>query len=296
VHLAEELFVRLFMVTLVFVILASALSVWFAHLGAQPLSGPAAITIAVAGLSAAFAISALLRPRRAYCWLRYSRARQIAPAAAGALAMLVNGQDSPSWWIALALLTMTATVSSFRLSMAAASLAAAAFLLGTVVRGERIIGAEDAGVLASTIGLVAYTIVSAYIVDGFARFVLALHRLEHELMSAPAPAPLRVENLAPPPETCDVSLDDRTKRRASRDPSRPSCLTVRQLEAVLLARDGLKQAEIAVSLGISPRQVERLLSEARARAGAATTSQLVAMVVTDHLVATPTGIAQDDAP
>jgi DNA-binding CsgD family transcriptional regulator len=93
-----------------------------------------------------------------------------------------------------------------------------------------------------------------------------------------------------------VSLDDRTKRRASRDPSRPSCLTVRQLEAVLLARDGLKQAEIAVSLGISPRQVERLLSEARARAGAATTSQLVAMVVTDHLVATPTGIAQDDAP
>jgi len=39
------------------------------------------------------------------------------------------------------------------------------------------------------------------------------------------------------------------------------------------------QAEAAASLGISRRQVERLLAEARERAGASTTSHLVAMLV-----------------
>jgi len=52
---------------------------------------------------------------------------------------------------------------------------------------------------------------------------------------------------------------------------------------VALARDGLRQTEIAACLGISTRQVERLLSEARTRSGAATTSQLVAMLVADGI-------------
>ncbi len=47
----------------------------------------------------------------------------------------------------------------------------------------------------------------------------------------------------------------------------------------LLVRDGLNQSEAAACLGISRRQVERLLGEARARAGAATTSHLMAMLV-----------------
>ncbi len=64
----------------------------------------------------------------------------------------------------------------------------------------------------------------------------------------------------------------------------PGPLTPRQLEAALLIRDGLNQAETAASLGISRRQVERLLAEARERAGAATTSQLVAMLVQAGLV------------
>jgi predicted DNA-binding protein (UPF0251 family) len=47
----------------------------------------------------------------------------------------------------------------------------------------------------------------------------------------------------------------------------------------LLIRDGLHQSEAAASLGISRRQVERLLGEARERAGPLTTSHLVAMLV-----------------
>jgi DNA-binding NarL/FixJ family response regulator len=63
-------------------------------------------------------------------------------------------------------------------------------------------------------------------------------------------------------------------------------LTSRQLQAALLARDGLKQPEIASALSISSRQVQRLLSQARQRMGATCTTQLLAMLVTDDL-ATP---------
>ena len=62
-------------------------------------------------------------------------------------------------------------------------------------------------------------------------------------------------------------------------PALGSPLTPRQLQVALLIRDGLNQSEAAASLGISRRQVERLLGEARERAGASTTSHLVAMLV-----------------
>ena len=52
---------------------------------------------------------------------------------------------------------------------------------------------------------------------------------------------------------------------------------------LLLVRDGLLQAEIALALGVSTRQVERLLASARSRTGTATTSQLVAKLVTEQL-------------
>jgi DNA-binding CsgD family transcriptional regulator len=61
-------------------------------------------------------------------------------------------------------------------------------------------------------------------------------------------------------------------------------LTARQLEVVVLLRDGLRQDEIARCLSISPRQVERLVADARARVKATTTAALVAMLVQDGLV------------
>ena len=64
-------------------------------------------------------------------------------------------------------------------------------------------------------------------------------------------------------------------------------LTARQLEEAFLVRDGLHQDEIAACLSISRRQVERLLQQARERSGAATTSELVAMLVRSQFVPPP---------
>jgi DNA-binding CsgD family transcriptional regulator len=59
-----------------------------------------------------------------------------------------------------------------------------------------------------------------------------------------------------------------------------SRLTARQLEVALLLRGGLRYAEIAERLGITPRQVAR---QARERASAGTSSHLVAMLAQGRL-------------
>ena len=72
--------------------------------------------------------------------------------------------------------------------------------------------------------------------------------------------------------------------------SGPSDLTPRQLEVVLLLRDGLQQPEVAEVLSISRRQVERHVAEARERTGARTAAELVARVVRDGLDPPPGGM------
>lgn len=64
---------------------------------------------------------------------------------------------------------------------------------------------------------------------------------------------------------------------------RASRLTARQLEVTLLLRGGLRYAEIADRLGITPRQVARLAGQARERVSAGTSSHLVAMLAQGRL-------------
>lgn len=60
-------------------------------------------------------------------------------------------------------------------------------------------------------------------------------------------------------------------------------LTPRQDEAVTLAAAGLRQTEIAESMGISIHQVRNLLSQARRRTGAGTTRELIAIAMTQRI-------------
>jgi DNA-binding CsgD family transcriptional regulator len=274
VVLTEELYLRLFRLACAFLLAACPISVWFGG-----VRGHEALTWVFAVGGAVFAVAGVGRPRPVYCWLRHTPARQLLPAAAGAVAVLLNAPDSPSWWIALGLLLLTPTVGSARLSLALAAITAAAYLAGTTLGGMRLIGRGDAGVLAGGVGLVAYTLVACFVVDAFTRFVLGLHRLEREVVERREP-PLRVPGTGAAPTPSEPAPRPRS---AAASRARSSLLTVRQLEAVLLARDGLKQPEIAGCMGISPRQVERLLADARERTGAGTTSHLVAMLIADGI-------------
>ena len=286
VVLAEELYLRLFVLALAFVLVSGMLSIWFGAGSAAPLAVTLPFSLAVG----VFAVAGLLRPRRVYGWLRYARWRQLAPAVLSALAMVPTGPDSPLWWPALALVILVTSISSLRLSLLAAVLNAAGYVAGTVVGGEAIIRGGEAGILAGAVGFVAYTLVGSFVCEAFARFVLGFARLERATSMG---EPRRVSSIVldDPPAPRDAPGDDLASghgvarrppaplRRTVTAPAARSPLTPRQLEVALLVRDGLNQSEAAASLGISRRQVERLLGEARNRAGASTTSHLVAMLV-----------------
>jgi DNA-binding CsgD family transcriptional regulator len=281
VHLAEELYVRLFRLVMLLTIAGSALSLWLGGLG--PPGGPGVVTFLFAGIGTALAVFGLARPRQLYCWLRYNRAHQLTPTLLAVLAVTLNGAGSPSWWVALPLLWIVADVSSTILAVAAALVTAGAYLATTAATGTPLVSHGNAGILAAAVALPINTGIGRLAAEVFARFVLNLHRVELEQHTEERGEPMRVENLAPTPQREFVVPRVAAPAGRERLRARTSLLTSRQLEVALLARDGLLEGEIAACLGISVRQVERLLHDARERSGAATTSELVALLVTGRL-------------
>ena len=276
VYLTEELYLRLFILTLLLTVIGCALSVWFAVIGSHT---SLLLTSVIAAVALAFAVLALARPRPCYLWLRHSRLRQLSPAAFAIVAVLCNDPDSPSWWVALPLLWVIAAVSSTTLSVAAATVAAGAYLAGTALGGESLVHNGDAEILGAAIALPGNILIGRLVAEVFARFVLRLHQLERRAEAPAPPRPVRVvagPGIADSPAMPRPAPADTQKRRRSH-------LTSRELEVILLVRDGLLQTEIALALGVSTRQVERLLASARSRTGTATTSQLVAKLVTEQL-------------
>lgn len=280
VYLVEELYLRLFTLTLLLMLVGCAVAILFGELAHDNSQTTLTWTFAVGGVGVAAA--GLARPRAAYLWLRYSTARQLAVAGPVAVALLISGPDSPSWWIAMPLLWVIATVSSSAAAITAAFATAAAYLAGTLIGGQPLIDHSDAGILSAAVALPANTLVARVIVEVVARFVLRLSRLEQ----TPTPRePVRVTNMAPTPG--GLAPRRRSPEYLPSSAERLSRLTARQLEVALLTRDGLLRGEIAVCLGISPRQVERLLHDARVRVGAANANELVAMLVTGRLASHP---------
>ncbi len=276
VYLTEELYLRLFILTLLLTVIGCVLSVWFAVIGSHT---SLLLTSVIAAAALAFAVLALAKPRPCYLWLRHSRLRQLSPAAFAIVAVLCNGPDSPSWWVALSLLWVIAAVSSTTLSVAAATVTAGAYLAGTALGGESLVHNGDAEILGAAIALPGNILIGRLVSEVFAQFVLRLHQLERRAEAPAPPKPVRVvagPGISDSPAIPRPAPADTPKRRWPH-------LTSRELEVILLVRDGLLQTEIALALGVSTRQVERLLASARSRTGTATTSQLVAKLVTEQL-------------
>jgi DNA-binding CsgD family transcriptional regulator len=290
VHLAEEFYVRIIRVGFAIVLVGCGLTLWFATLEHGSPGPTTALFVAGAAL---FAVAGLARPARVYLLLRSRRSLQVAPAALGAIAVLLDGPDSECWWIALPLLWIVATVSSTWLAVGAAAVTGLALLAGTILAGQALLGPQDTGVLPTAVGLPAYTLIGRVLVDGFAGLVLGGRRLivaEQQQM----PCLLKVPNLAA--STAASTTHQAPPSAAQRTPRPASRLTARQLQVTLLLRDGLRQTEIAACLGISLRQVERLLGAARERVGATTTSELVAMLASGALAHSTAYKANPDAP
>jgi DNA-binding CsgD family transcriptional regulator len=294
VHLCEQLHIRLLALALVLLGAAGVIAVPLAQ--TNPLEGVRPLTIVFCVLAILAAACGLIRRRETYLWLRHNRTRQLTPGLIAAAIVLADGPYSPSWWIALALALTVTTVSTTGPTLIAGTLTASAYAAGTLLRGASLLPGGDTEYLTVIGGLIVNPLIARAVIESFARFVLRLHRLEQEAATAAAqPIPLgsvvSTHAVELPAKEQEQRAEEHTQHERPSTPHRrdASRLTARQTEVVLLARDGLRQAEIAECLGITTRQVEHQLAQARHRAKATTTAQLVAMLVSLRLVPAPSG-------
>jgi DNA-binding CsgD family transcriptional regulator len=141
------------------------------------------------------------------------------------------------------------------------------------------------------LGLPLWTATAGGLVEWLARFILRVNR--STMTGTPVPpdpssadtggiarSPRPAGGTPPPPEAASAA-------RSHREAARAAGLTARQLEVIVLLRDGLRYDEVAAVLGISVRQVQRHVAGARDRLHAGTTAEVVARVVGVGLVPPP---------
>jgi DNA-binding CsgD family transcriptional regulator len=287
VHIVEGLYVRLFRLMTALSVAGIALCVYFATAGTADGTHLSAVPLIM--LAGGFVTAGVARPVEIYRWLRHNESRQLTPALLTAAALVLGGRNDPGWWIALPVLWITAVVSTTRTTAIATILTAAGYLAGTWLAGDPLVGSAatarglGSSLLAGTIELILDAMLARLIIEMFARFTLRLHELQARAFRPPPPLRVRSYQTARPAR----SLRPTIRRPAVPHAPAAGRLSARELELALLLSDGLRQPEIALALDISTRQVQRLLAQARARAGAATNEQLVAMLRSGGLVPEP---------
>lgn len=217
---------------------------------------------------------AAVYPAQAYRVIRrHPSVLVIAGAILGVAAVLVGRNDVQLFLPMVAIIGVLGIAAPLRVVAAAAVVAAAGLAVPHVAHGEGDIGAA----LVVVVPPVMYWL----IVESIARFALQLHRGMRDATSRqPAPrATSGVDGTAPRARPAAASRS-RAPRPALPQPAviriGGASLTSRQLQVVLLACEGLRQAEIGACLGIGPQQVGRHMREARRRTGTATGPQLMA--------------------
>ncbi|MCP9490421.1 MAG: LuxR C-terminal-related transcriptional regulator [Solirubrobacteraceae bacterium MAG38_C4-C5] len=269
VELSERFYRGVFVGCLVFVALAAA-----AALALLPLRDPvgigAAPTIALAAALVLLAPLGVWRSRELYLLFRREPKWEL-PVVAVAAALVAYPLRSELWWPSCALLMLIGTLAPLRRTAAYCLAVLLINLVAHVIAGDL----DD---------IPAVTIIGLWVGFGFwsAAFALSTDRLaSHILRMRQAPAdeprdpPLRVDATVVPTPTSEV--DARVTTPPYVAPSRLEALTFRQLQVVALLADGLRYAEVAASLGISTRQVQRHVTDSIARLGVLSANELVAV-------------------
>lgn len=234
------------------------------------------------------------QPNRVYLMLRRGRRLEYAiVAVATAFIALVPPLQSELWLPACALLSALAAFVSLRRALAYCVLALSANLAAHAVAGD--LGTTPAvAILGLWVGIPFWSATMCVLTDRLVSHILRLNAIK----ATREPSAVRVAAWSDPPDVADSGpikgnaereLDGAASSEHS-DAAIPAIerWNARELEVVALLADGLLHAEIAACLSLSVRQVDRRIAAARARVGAANTSALVALAVSEGLVPPPT--------
>lgn len=273
VELSERFYRGIFVGCLVFIGLASLAALALLPLR-EPVGVAASPTIALtAALVVATAVG-LRRSQALYLLLRREPRWELLLVAVAA-ALVAYPLRSELWWPSCALLMLVGTLAPLQRT--------AAYCLAVVL--INLAAHAIAGDLDET---PAVTITGLWVGFGFwsAAFALSTDRLAGHILRlqhTPAPAQqrdarLRVNATVVSSSPAPSNSEDGSGISAVPDATRLqlNVLTFRQLQVVSLLGDGLRYAEVAASLGISTRQVQRHVTHAIARLGVSNANELVA--------------------
>jgi DNA-binding CsgD family transcriptional regulator len=186
------------------------------------------------------------------------------------------------WYPSVGVLTVVAVAAGPRAGLVAAGVVAAGYLVGVELHGGSVFSSGDSRPVTEFLGLPLWTATAGGLVEWLARFILRLNRSQRHT------APVQDDSeTARPPRTDaggKAKHSDALAVAAEHPAAHIPDLTARQLEVVLLLRDGLHYDEVAAVLGISVRQVQKHTAAARERLHARTTGEVVARVVAAGLV------------
>ncbi len=270
---AEALYLRLFVVALGCLLFVCALAIVVAL--ARTHNANFARTAALALGMALLASVALRAPARWYRIIRRRPVLSLTPALLALLALAADGiLYSPLSYPAAVCMAFPAFVCGRGWALAAATLIS----VGAITTAMLLSGASALGSVGpGAAGYVAWALVLAGLAERFARLTMQMA----PAVTCPAPAaplaPPAAEAGDPPEAAEPASRSVTTEGARCRRPH--AGLTARQVQVVALLADGLRAQDIATRLGVSTSTVYRHIDRAKNRAGVASRSELVAVVL-----------------
>lgn len=273
VRVSERFYAGELRVTLALIVIAAAVAAGVGALGA--LGSGSWISVALALLVAVFAVVAVPRAEALYTAMRAQPLLGLLPAGmVGALLAIDGGLDSPLYIPAQAVPVMAALTGSIALAVGASGVMGFLYLAGVAASGRPLSGEDQFLVAASVLGFLAWAGLFGYFAHALTAFVMRL------------PMIVTPETLPRDPKSVRVGarvVSD--ARRPREEPAElPFRLTARQLQVAVLVAEGMTSAEIARELGIATATVDRHVTAAMRRAGAASRSHLAALVSASGLV------------
>lgn len=276
---SEQVYRSMFMIGLIVVAISAIGSLLFLPLrgGASPI---ALLTSTALLCAAGLAVARAPEIYRAV--LQYPQLEVLPTGLAAALLTAAPIVSSSFWWCACALLMAMAAIVPPRRAMTYCFAVLLTNLAGHIVRGD-LGDTEPVAVIGLWVGLPFWTFVFGYASTVIVRHVLWLR----DVVANEDPSGvrvIRVENLArgrnpPRPYNPSDSPPEGAKDIDVTPISRlGDQLTTRQAQVVALLAEGLRYAEIARSLSITERQVQRHVAAAVQRSEVRTASELVALI------------------
>jgi DNA-binding CsgD family transcriptional regulator len=304
VALSERFYHVIFIGALGFVSASTIAALAFLPLRASARNGPVSVSAVVSAVSVlVLAGLAIWRAHDVYRLLRRMPQLELVPVLIAALLLSVaSPHRNELWWSACAILMALSLLLSLRRAIGYCLLVLLANLTAHVAY-DNLRGFSAIEIVGLWVGLPFWTALAAVVPDRMASHILRLNAFRSPPRRPPVTVKAWTTNGAAPtqdvgePAAAELNPqsrssgppDDRSKTSTATiaNPDRTTRLTSRQLQVVALLADGYRYRAIAACLGISTGQVHRHVTNAIARIGVQSATELITLAVAEGIVPQP---------